>query len=238
MFPLRSTIRPRGACLTISRTRLVFASAVYLSPESTWRYQSRKKTIANITSATPPTIATRSASWGDIGARFSESRYITEASPPDLESAQAERAGLARLAAAAHPLERVHRQHRPQHAPHEGEERQRDRHVQEDRDDRLAQHEQAHVRADVEEEADAGDRDEVAGGGDGGDRERQQAVRGVAQVAVAADAVAERRQHQRAQAHRLADHDVEQDAGREAGDRAGDRAGVDRDRGHAERDQV
>ena len=69
--PLRSTILPRGAWMRSSRTRLTRASARYLSPDSTCRYQRRKKTIANSASATPPKIATRSASCGVIGVRRS-----------------------------------------------------------------------------------------------------------------------------------------------------------------------
>ena len=75
-WPWRSTISPRGACTFISRTRLFCAWASYLSPESTWRYQSRKKIRANITSATPPITATRKASCGVSVGRRSLSRYI------------------------------------------------------------------------------------------------------------------------------------------------------------------
>src|SRR4051794_34366684 len=114
-----------------------------------------------MTSATPPMIATRSASWGDIGVRLSESRYIMplpRTSPVDFQSPKSDRPGRARLLAAApHPLERVDGQHRPQHAPHEREERQRQRHVQQDGDDRLAQHEHAYAGLDLEHEADRGD---------------------------------------------------------------------------------
>jgi hypothetical protein len=66
--PLRSMTSPRGAGTTMSRTRLSLAWVRYLSPESTCRYQSRKKTIANIARAIPAITATRSASWGVIGA--------------------------------------------------------------------------------------------------------------------------------------------------------------------------
>src|SRR3954453_17785785 len=134
----------------MSRTRLLLAWARWWVPESTWRAQRRKKTPPNMTSATPPMIATRSASCGDIGARFSVSRYISgasdrgrrhatlrsararpdsreEASPVDLEAAQADRAGRGGLLAAlAHAVQRIDREHRAQHAPDEGEERQRE----------------------------------------------------------------------------------------------------------------
>src|SRR3954465_6332828 len=127
MRPLRSTIRPRGAWRTMSRRGFGFAGAGEWWPDSPGRYQSRKKTTPNMISATPPMIATRSASCGDIGVRVSESRYIIGLAV-HLEAAQAERAGRGRLlAAAAHALERVDRQHRAQHAPDEGEQRQRQR---------------------------------------------------------------------------------------------------------------
>src|SRR5689334_21099322 len=108
----------------------------------------------NMTRQTPPMIATRMASCGVIGPRRSSGlRYIT-ALAPYLEPAQAERAGLDRVRAALHAGGGVDGEHRPQHAPHEREERQGDRDVQEHGDDRLAQHERAHPRADLEHEAD------------------------------------------------------------------------------------
>ena len=77
--PLRSTIWPRGASTLTSRTRLSLASARYLSPDSTCRYQRRKKMIANSTSAIPPRIATRSASCGVTTMRLSPlGRYISD----------------------------------------------------------------------------------------------------------------------------------------------------------------
>src|SRR5271170_124477 len=50
--------------MRIVRTRLSFASARYLSPESTWSAQRRRKSTAKMASATKPRIATRSASCG------------------------------------------------------------------------------------------------------------------------------------------------------------------------------
>jgi hypothetical protein len=68
---------PRGACTRISRIRLLFASARYLSPERICRYQRRKKMTTNIASAMPPNTATRSAKAEFIcGGRSSERRYI------------------------------------------------------------------------------------------------------------------------------------------------------------------
>src|SRR5205085_5791192 len=63
-FPLASRISPRGAGTSTLRTKLTRACATYLLPDSTWRYQRRKKMIANIASAKLPRIATRSASCG------------------------------------------------------------------------------------------------------------------------------------------------------------------------------
>ena len=82
ILPLRSTIFPRGAWMRSSRTRLTVACARNLSPDRTCRYQRRKKTIAKRANATPPRIATRSASWGVIGARRSvEGSIIISGSP-------------------------------------------------------------------------------------------------------------------------------------------------------------
>ena len=73
---------PRGASTRIVRVRLLFASARYLSPESTCRYQRRKKITANITRATPPRIATRRAKPDVIcGRRSSFFRYICGQAP-------------------------------------------------------------------------------------------------------------------------------------------------------------
>ena len=77
--PSRSTTSPRGAGKGMSRTRLLLASARYWSPESTWRNHSRKKTIAKRVNATPPKIATRSASCGVIAGRRSSEPPITAA---------------------------------------------------------------------------------------------------------------------------------------------------------------
>ena len=62
---------PRGASIFTLRTRLSRASLTYSSPLSTCRNQSRKKMIANSTNATPPRMATRTASCGVIGGRRS-----------------------------------------------------------------------------------------------------------------------------------------------------------------------
>src|SRR5438270_143067 len=75
-LPLESRISPRGAGTSILRTKLTFACARYLSPESTCRYQRRKKTIANIASAKLPRTATRNASWGVRGGRLSSGTWI------------------------------------------------------------------------------------------------------------------------------------------------------------------
>ena len=76
MLPLRSRIWPRAAGTSMSRTRLTLACARYLSPERTWRNQSRKKMIANIASAKLPRIATRSASCGVSGGRLESGSWI------------------------------------------------------------------------------------------------------------------------------------------------------------------
>src|SRR5215213_2302509 len=65
--PLRSRMSPRGAITLYSRVRLFFASARYLSPSRTCRFQSRKKRTAKRATAMPPITATRSERrlpWG------------------------------------------------------------------------------------------------------------------------------------------------------------------------------
>ena len=73
-WPERSKISPRGAAIGRSRTRLAFACWTYCSPESTCRYQRRKKITPKMTIATPPMIATRRASCGETGMRGSRGR--------------------------------------------------------------------------------------------------------------------------------------------------------------------
>ena len=60
--PLRSRMSPRGAGIAMSRIAVaVLAWATYWSPDRTCRNQSRKKMIANITSAKPPSDRRRAA---------------------------------------------------------------------------------------------------------------------------------------------------------------------------------
>src|SRR4051794_13128756 len=79
--PSRSTISPRGAWMRTSRTWLELACETYWSPDSTCRYQRRKKTTANSTSAMPPRTAMRRVRAGLIGGRRSSGSWIT-AWPP------------------------------------------------------------------------------------------------------------------------------------------------------------
>ncbi len=75
--PLASSTWPRGAAMSILRSRLTVAALTYWSPESTCRNQRRKKTIANSPSAKLPTMATRRASWGvSVGRRSSGGMVI------------------------------------------------------------------------------------------------------------------------------------------------------------------
>jgi len=71
IWPLRSTMFPRGASILILRTRFWRAWDTYSSPVSTCRNHRRKKTIANSTKATPPSTATRTASCGVMAGRRS-----------------------------------------------------------------------------------------------------------------------------------------------------------------------
>src|ERR687896_1047470 len=233
--PSRSTISPRGACTLISRSWLFFASATYLSPDSTCRYQSRKKMTAKAASAMPPTIATRTASCGVSVGRRSLSRYIAAL---DLHAPQAERAGLARRLPAAPDLERVARQGRPQELADPGEDGEGEQRVQQDGHHHVAQHERADARPDVEHQGDGGERREPRCGGRRADRDGQQAVARVAHLLVAPDAVADGRQDEGGRAHRRARQKVEQEAGREARRRAGHAAPVVGHPGDREYDEV
>ena len=166
--PSRSRISPRGASTLISRTRLLFASARYLSPDRIWRYQSRKKMIANMTSAKPPMTATRNASCGVIGGRL-----VGVEVHQDLEPPQADRAGGDRRVAPERGLE-LDQQHGPQEAPADREERQRDQRVEEDRHEHLAQHEDRHRSIDREHERHGGVSQHVAAGRGRSYRDRRQ----------------------------------------------------------------
>src|SRR4051812_39267499 len=66
-----------------SRTWLELACETYWSPDSTCRYQSRKKTTANSTRAMPPSTAMRRAREGLIGGRRSSGSWITAWPPFD-----------------------------------------------------------------------------------------------------------------------------------------------------------
>src|SRR3954453_2081538 len=74
-LPSRSRTSPRGAITLNSRVRLFFASARYLSPSSTCRFQSRKKRTPKRATATPPRTATRSERRLPCG-RWSLRRYM------------------------------------------------------------------------------------------------------------------------------------------------------------------
>src|SRR5581483_1710822 len=62
--PSRSRISPRGASMSSVRTRLSFACARYVSPDSTCSAQRRRKSTANTLSVRKARIATRNASCG------------------------------------------------------------------------------------------------------------------------------------------------------------------------------
>src|SRR5688500_24247 len=161
--PLRSRMSPRGAGTTMSRTWLFDASARYLSPESTWRYHSRKNTIANMASAIPASMATRSASCGVMGGRRSSWSWSTASGPLLRPRDRGQAAGDVGAATAT---ARILGQHAQQEAAHEGVDGHGQDGVDGDGDEYVAQEQQAHRRVHPEEELD--DREPQRSHGRGG----------------------------------------------------------------------
>src|SRR3954464_6909557 len=226
-MPLRSTMSPRGASMRILRKWLPRATDTACSPVSTCRYQRRKKTIPNSTNATPPSTATRHASWGVIGRMRSSICLGTR------DRAQAAR-GVGPAPAAA----RVVGQERQQHAAHQRVHGQREQRVEHDRHEDLPQQQHGHGRVHAEQELQQPEPHRGHGGGRGADGHRREAVRRVAQLADAARAVAHAGEHERGDAERLEERDVHEQAQAEAEQGAGDRPGQEARGGHEQRRQV
>ncbi len=127
----------------------------------------------------------------------------------------------------------------PDHAAHQPEHGQGDQRVEDHGHDHLTEDQPAHAGGPhVEHERHGAEGKHPARRRGRSDRDRQQAVRGIAQLAEAAHAVAHRAQHQRGGAHGLPRQQVEQEAGAEAGGRAGHAARVVGHAGHHQRHQV
>src|SRR3954470_1032795 len=127
-----------------SRTWFWLAWETYWSPDRTCRYQRRKKTTANSTSAMPPMTAMRRAREGLIGGRRASGSWITG-------SREGAQSGPGARATAAAQLVG---QRRRQPAAGQGEDGQRDERVDEDGGDDLAHEQQADRRVDAEQELD------------------------------------------------------------------------------------
>src|SRR4051794_32868228 len=203
--PSRSRMSPRGAITLNSWVRLFFASARYLSPSRTCRFQSRKKRAAKRMTAAPPSTATRRARrlpWGLSSLR----RYMMPL-------------GSHHSRPAAAPHRRLVDQRRPQHPPEEGV----DRPAEEEGEDALQQHVAQHQRADrgVDPQRQL-DRAEAELGEEGqphAEERRHQRAVDLEALAEAAGGGAGREQHQRAAAERRDQQAVEQEPDREAADR-------------------
>ena len=142
--PLRSTIRPRGASTFTSRTRLSFASARYLSPDSTCRYHRRKKIDReqHQRDAAEDRHAQRELRRDDHA--LVALRQVHQRAP---SSARAPCAGH-RPAARPQVVDQVG----PQHGAHGREHRDRQQAVDHGADERLPDHERAHRRVHAEQE--------------------------------------------------------------------------------------
>src|SRR5262249_48781858 len=139
ILPLRSRMSPLGACTRISRIRLSFAWFRYLPPERTWTYQSRRKITEKIAIATAVRIEIRRAS-GEVrrgGGESSRCRYI---------SAQG-LGGLGRDRPAAGPP--LIDQRRTKNKSDEQKDRNREGGADQALEDRVAHHQEAHVRIDA-----------------------------------------------------------------------------------------
>ena len=198
---------------------------------------------ANAARAIPPMIATRTASCGVSVGRRSLSRYIGARrehlrQAPSSEAPSRRGPALARRAPAPAQLERVDRQRRAQQLAAAGEHGQCQQSVQQHGHDHVPQHERAHARPDVEHQRHGREPHHPARRGERADRDRQQAVTGVAHLAEATHAVAHRGEHQRGRPHDVAGEQVQQQTGAEAGGAARHAAAVVGDRGDHEYDQV
>src|SRR4051812_7512018 len=218
---------PRGASMRTLRTRFSRAADTACSPVSTCRYHRRKNTIPNSTKATPPSPATRHASWGVIGRMRSSICLGTR------DRAQAAR-GVGPPPAPA----RVVGQERQHRAAHERVDRQREQRVQHDRHEDLPQQlggdRRVHAEQELQQrEADLRHRRRGRADGHGGEP-----VRRIAQLAHAARAVADGGEHQRGHAELLGERDVHEQPQAEAERGAGDRAGEEARRGHQQRREV
>src|SRR6266566_6224062 len=214
--PSRSRISPRCASIGSLRTRLLFAWARYLSPESTCSAHRRRNSTAKMVSARKPSTATRSASCG-------VSRYgsSTRGSPG--------RKRLRFSAKQAHLVGAVGQLGRREQAPHEPVERpgeeQVPEHLRRQGRDHLvgghgiAEDEARHERSERVEHRD--DEHREGGGVETVVRRR---------LAVAPDPEAGYGQEERGEAECAQVRDVDEEAGAEAGERAEDRAAEESDR--------
>ena len=194
--PLASSTSPRGAAMSIWRTRLTVAALTYWSPESTWRNHRRKKMMANSPSAKLPTMATRRASCGVSGGRRSSGGAVIGRPGWSVDLAQPlggalERAEAAGGVGAAPAPAGIVGERRVDDAAHRRVHRQRDQRVDEDRDQQLLQEQEAHRSVDAEQELDERHADARHRRRRRARRQRHQPVRGVAQLAQAPRPVAD-----------------------------------------------
>src|SRR5215212_936388 len=221
--PLRSRMSPRGAISLNSRVRLFFASARYLSPESTCRFQSRKKRTAKRTMPTPPTTATRSERRLPRGMWSFRANIVL--------GSQHRRSPVA-------PHQRLLDQGRPQRPSHP----EVDRPAAEEGEDALQQDVADDQGADrgVETEHQL-DRAEAELGEQGqphAEQRRHQRAVDLEALAEEAREVAGGEQDQRAAAERHDQQAVEQEASPEAADGAGQRAAEEAEDDDQGRQQV
>src|SRR5436190_8114921 len=227
--PSRSSMSPRCASIGSVRTRLLFALARYLSPESTWSAHSRSKSTANTVSARKPSTATRRASCGVR--RYGSSTRGSRGRKRRLRGSSCLLPKETHLVRAVGDLDR---REQPAHEAVDGPGQEQ---VPED-DGRQRYDDLVCRYGAAEEEA---EREGAEGVEDGHDQDRQ--VRGVEAVArgrlaVAPDPEASNRQEQRREPQRVEVGDVDEQARAEPGDGAEDRAAEEGDREQHDEQQV
>src|SRR3954454_1851228 len=216
--PKRSRMSPRGAGTITSRCWFAWAVRRYALEFSTCSDQSRRKRSAKIVSITAPRTPARSIVCGVR--RYGSSTRGSGAISRDRCAGGLE--GPRRLAKETHLRGALERPAAAQRAPAEAEHGERQRDVHEDEPRQVDEHELP-VRRLLQEnlEGEGRDRDDHRRDGDGEVRR----VRAVAagRLAVAADPVAGRREHERRNAEDRAEgRDVDQEPRSEAGERAED----------------
>src|SRR4051794_30555126 len=209
--PLRSRIGPRGACTRTVRSWLFWAARRYSVPFRTCSAQSRSSSTAKTVSVSIPRTPIRSAIRG-VRRYGSAVRGSGGRNRRDLERS----AKQPDLGGALGPLGRR------QDPPDRGVHRECDQEVEEDgRHERvdehgagrgvLPEHEVEHQRADREQDADDGDREQ-----------RRVAAVAAGRLPVAADPVADERVQERIEAERPERPHVVEEPGGETGGRAED----------------